>query len=240
MNPKMNLNSINDRQKGLEWFAMAQNVKVSVVGQGGIGSWLTFFLSRTGCSIYTYDSDHFESTNLGGQFANQKNIGINKAVAVKENLATYSPQCKVLDNGHFSNDTPITQIIFGAVDKMTARILMFKKWSSMLKNLKSSERKNCLLMDGRLLAEQFQIFTIPGDRPDLIEKYRNSYLPEKVDSGDISCTARQTTHCAAAIAAQMVIFYTNYLSNLTAGGIVRRVPFFHEYFGPAHLVESFE
>lgn len=53
------------RFKGADWFSWLYRRPVLLGGAGGIGSWVSMFLSRLGCHIYIYDFDIFERINLG-------------------------------------------------------------------------------------------------------------------------------------------------------------------------------
>lgn len=82
----------------------------------------------------------------------------------------------------------------------------------------------------RLNAEQLQIFNIPGDRKDLMEKYEKEAL---FSSAEVliqpACTFKQTSHCAAMIAGHMVAFLTNWAFNAGKGKVQRQVPYYYEY-----------
>ena len=57
-----------NRFKGADWFEIVQEQDVILAGLGGIGSWVSLFLSRLGPkTISLYDDDHFEEHNLSGQ-----------------------------------------------------------------------------------------------------------------------------------------------------------------------------
>ena len=85
-----------------------------------------------------------------------------------------------------------------------------------------------IFIDGRLRAEQMQIFCVT---PDNIEEYEK-HLFDDSEVEDAPCTLKQTSHSAAMIASHMVAFFTNHLTNNNAKDIERNVPFLWEYFIP--------
>lgn len=213
-----------DRQKGAVWFEKAKEQPVIVGGAGGIGSWLSLLLNRLGCEVYTYDFDRLEPHNLTGQLYAQKHIGLSKVAALNEVISMfgdvnmYQPM-----NGEY-NDMK-TEFMFSAFDNMDARKLMFSQW----KKVKS---ENKIFIDGRLLAEQLQIFCVTPDKAELYEK---EHLFDNSEAIEAPCTFKQTSHSAAMIASHMTGFFTNHLSNLVEPG-TREVPFYWEYFIPIDLL----
>ena len=85
-----------------------------------------------------------------------------------------------------------------------------------------------IFIDGRLRAEQMQIFCVT---PNNIEAYE-AHLFDDTEVEDAPCTLKQTSHSAAMIASHMVAFFTNHLTNNNAKDIERNVPFLWEYFIP--------
>lgn len=85
-----------------------------------------------------------------------------------------------------------------------------------------------IFIDGRLRAEQMQIFCVT---PNRIEEYEK-HLFDDSEVEDAPCTLKQTSHSAAMIGAHMTAFFTNHLTNNYSGDIDRTVPFLWEYFIP--------
>ena len=66
-----------NRFKGADWFEIVQEQDVILAGLGGIGSWVSLFLSRLGPKTITlYDDDRFEPHNLSGQAFRIASLGI--------------------------------------------------------------------------------------------------------------------------------------------------------------------
>lgn len=228
------------RVKGASWFPLLYKRDVMVLGQGGIGSWTSFLLARIGCTLHLFDMDSYETHNMTGQVVSMGQIGANKAEAMGQVIGKFSPTCFVhIYPQRYTEESFSGEIMICGFDNMTARKIAFGNWSKMLLDMTTEERRNCFFQDGRLLAEQLQIFNVPGDDPDLIVKYATEYLFNDEEVEEAECTFKQTSHCAAMIASHMVGFLTNWVSNveLVKKGFpaIRQVPFKYEYLIPANL-----
>ena len=231
------------RVKGASWFPLLYKKDVLVLGQGGIGSWTALLLSRIGCSLHLFDMDTYEIHNMTGQVVKSSAIGHNKAEAMAEVIADFSPTCEVLDYPQRYNEDSFTgEIVICGFDNMVARKIAFQKWKKYVEELKERGQsgKDCFFQDGRLLAEHLQIFSIPGDDVERMEKYEKEWLFDDKEVEEAECTFKQTSHCAAMIASHMVGFLTNWVSNVEFEnkGLppLRQVPFMYEYLVPANLV----
>lgn len=70
---------------------------VSIVGCGGVGSWLAIFLALAGVSKLTlWDSDTVSETNLNRLPLGPIYLGVGKAEALKQLLASLKPSCDVV------------------------------------------------------------------------------------------------------------------------------------------------
>jgi hypothetical protein len=125
-------------------------------------------------------------------------------------------------------------------DNMAARKIAFQNWKESLTDLTQEEKRSYFFQDGRLLAEQLQIFNILGDDEEAIANYEKDWLFDDKEVEEAACTFKQTSHCAAMIASHMVGFLTNWASNvdMISKGLpsIRQVPFMYEYLIPANLV----
>lgn len=215
-------------------------------GAGGIGSWLSLLLARVGIYIYIYDFDNLETHNLGGQLLGKHYIGRTKMDALRNVIDNFSdsPYFEGFES-HFNEESMSSVIMFSAFDNMAARKLMFSKWKKHCEELfthgNSNEIKQAnsgIFIDGRLSAEQMQIFCVRFTDKKSIEEYESIHLFDDSEVEDLSCTFKQTSHAAAMIASHMVGFFTNHLTNIKAGEEDREVPFMWEYFIPLNLVTS--
>jgi|ERR1044072_3194093 hypothetical protein len=225
------------RVKGASWFPLLYKKDVLVLGQGGIGSWTSLLLSRIGCTLHIFDMDNYEDHNMTGQVVPFDSIGLNKARAMAMVIGQFSPGCRVFHYPErYTVDSFAGEIMICGFDNMVARKVAFNNWKAQLKDMPMADRHKYFFQDGRLLAEQLQIFNIPGGDSDSIARYENEYLFGDEEVQEADCTFKQTSHCAAMIASHMVGFLTNWISNADKESkgekSFKAVPFFYEYLIP--------
>lgn len=225
------------RLKGAEWFPLAFDREVLILGQGGIGSWATLFYSRIGCKIHTFDMDVFESHNMTGQMVSTDALNKPKVVAVAEIVNQFSPDGTIIPhNEKYDENSPTGDIVICGFDNMKARKVAFMKWVDYVQN-KAQDKSKCFFQDGRLLAETLQVFNIPGNNLELMKTYYKEHLFDDAEVKEAECTYKQTSHCAAMIASHMTGFFTNWLVKAHNNNF-RSVPFFYSYTIPLNLVEK--
>lgn len=206
-----------DRFKDLEWFNTVSTQTVGVVGAGGIGSWLTMLLARAGCNeIFIFDFDTLEEHNIGGQMYPVSTVGQTKLKALASIIKVFSGLNLSTYVEKYVPTSITNEIMFSAVDNMAARKVIFERWVELYNH---TQNKNMLFIDGRMLAENLQIYVVT---PDKIEEYKAT-LFEDSEVEEQPCTAKATSHCGALIGALMVSAYTNWANNLTQD--IRVVPF---------------
>lgn len=220
----------NLRFQGLDWYSQDNAPVVVVGGAGGIGSWLSFFLARANFNVTLSDFDTVEKHNIGGQLFKRSQIGKYKAEAVGRNVSEFSTNTINAQIVKITEETATHEFMFSAFDNMDARRAMFKVWK---RSWNSMNRP--IFIDGRLNAEQFQIFCVT---PENADEYERMHLFNDSEVEDAPCSAQQTTHTAAMIAGHMVGFFTNHITNINLREEVREIPFMYEYFTPMNLTVS--
>ena len=220
----------NLRFQGLDWYSQDNAPVVVVGGAGGIGSWLSFFLARANFNVILSDFDTVEEHNIGGQLFKRDQIGRYKAEAVGRNVSEFSTNTINAQIVKITEETATHEFMFSAFDNMDARRAMFKVWK---RSWNSINRP--IFIDGRLNAEQFQIFCVT---PENADEYERIHLFNDSEVEDAPCSAQQTTHTAAMIAGHMVGFFTNHITNINLRDEVREIPFMYEYFTPMNLTVS--
>ena len=220
----------NLRFQGLDWYSQDNAPVVVVGGAGGIGSWLSFFLARANFNVTLSDFDTVEEHNIGGQLFKRNQIGRYKAEAVGRNVSEFSTNTINAQIVKITEETATHEFMFSAFDNMDARRAMFKVWK---RSWNSMNRP--IFIDGRLNAEQFQIFCVTPENADVYERI---HLFNDSEVEDAPCSAQQTTHTAAMIAGHMVGFFTNHITNINLRDEVREIPFMYEYFTPMNLTVS--
>lgn len=218
---------IRGRFKDAPWFKWGQNMMCIVGGAGGIGSWLTLLLTRAGFNVTVFDFDSIEPHNLGGQFFGKTDIYKKKVTALKEHVRNFSDKTIKVVDGPYNRNSIANRYMFSAFDNMKARKDMFENWYHAY-----SSQEDAILIDGRLLMEQMQIFCVT---PATAEEYAREHLFSDDEVEDEPCTLKQTSHSAALIASLMVGFFTNHIANIRNYDSARKVPFMHEYFIPLNL-----
>lgn len=85
------------RVYGSEVLEQFSNAKVTVVGVGGVGSWVVEALARSGVgSLVLIDLDHVAESNINRQLqAIEPDLGKAKVVALAERVALINPVCQV-------------------------------------------------------------------------------------------------------------------------------------------------
>lgn len=216
-----------DRFKDALWVT---DDSVIIGGQGGIGSWLSLLLSRIGYSIYIYDDDIFDQTNMGGQFVTSSKIGVKKVTAVKDLITDFGGNGVIHTyDQKYTLLSPAHNYMIAAFDNMEARKDMFNRW---FEYNSTNHNSNALFIDGRLTLEQMQIFCVT---PKNTKHYRENYLFDDSEVDDVACTLKQTSHSAAMIASFMTGFFTNHITNVVNSNKARVVPYTFEYFIPLNM-----
>lgn len=230
------MNEINikkSRFRDASWFEKIDNFQLPIIigGAGGIGSWLTLFLARMLPSsgyIFLYDFDNVEEVNMAGQLFAKEHINRPKVDAIKDIVERFTDYTKLsCQNEKYVKDSLKSPVMFSAFDNMEARKVMFENWKTEAK----LAPEQAIFIDGRLLAEQLQVFYVT---PDRIEEYEK-YLFDDSEVEDVNCSYKQTTHFAAAIAAKMVQGFTNWLVKDES-----EIPFGYEEIGSIFLTNTVE
>ena len=211
------------------WYEKIQEKTVIVAGCGGIGSWTTLLLARMKpASMFIYDNDIIEAVNMSGQLYGQSDLGRPKVSALAEMIRNYADYGSVFAiSERFTEESEASDIMICGFDNMAARKLFFNKWLSHVQSKPEEERKNCLFIDGRLAAEEFQVLCIKGDDEYNINRYNNEFLFSDAEADETICSYKQTTFCANMIASYMVNLFVNFCTNEV--GAYRDLPFLTTY-----------
>jgi hypothetical protein len=226
---------LTSRFRDAAWYDSYQipNTYVTIGGVGGIGSWLSMFLSRIGLNLNVYDFDRVEPHNLGGQLFLQDSLYKHKEVAIKELIERTCPKPPVIrQHGKFIQGCIVNNLTIACFDNMIARNYMFSEWVRTTNQMIEIDNES-LYIDGRCTLEQIQIYCVKNTLED-IQKYRECLLTDD-EIPEAQCSIKQTSHVAAMIAAHITGFLTNHLANVFEHSTVREIPFYYEYFLPQNL-----
>ena len=213
------------------WYENIQKKTVILAGVGGIGSYVGFLLARMKpASMFIYDDDIVEAVNMSGQLYSQSDLGRLKVSALADMIRNYAGYSSVFAiSERFTDESEASDIMICGFDNMVARRLFFNKWLSHVQSKPEEERKNCLFIDGRLAAEEFQVLCIKGDDEYNINRYSNEYLFSDAEADETICSYKQTTFCANMIASYMVNLFVNFCANQCEPLIDRDLPFLTTY-----------
>ena len=213
------------------WYENIQKKTVILAGVGGIGSFCGFLLARMKpVSMFIYDDDIVESVNMSGQLYGQSDLGRPKVSALAEMIRNYADYSSVFAiKERFTEESEASDIMICGFDNMAARKLFFNKWVNHVQSKPEEERKNCLFIDGRLAAEEFQVLCIKGDDDYNINRYSKEFLFSDEEADETICSYKQTTFCANMIASYMVNLFVNFCANQVGPLIDRDLPFLTTY-----------
>ena len=212
------------------WFDKTRKQDVTIAGLGGIGSYVVFMLSRLDVNTMTlYDPDIVERVNLSGQLYNSNQIGNYKVDAAANMIANYSNYYNfVAKHEKLDENSMISKVTICGFDNMKARKDAFRNWTNFVARLPEEERGECLFIDGRLAAEELQVFCIKGDDTDGERRYE-PYLFSDSQAAPTVCSYKQTTFMANMIGSIIVNLFINFVANQCNPLIDRDLPFYTEY-----------
>lgn len=213
------------------WYENIQKKTVTLAGVGGIGSYVGFLLARMKPAfMFIYDDDIVEAVNMSGQLYGQSDLGRPKVSALAGMIRNYAGYGNVFAmTERFTDESEASDIMICGFDNMAARRLFFNKWVNHVQSKPEEERKNCLFIDGRLAAEEFQILCIKGDDEYNINRYNDEFLFSDAEADVTICSYKQTTFCANMIASYMVNLFVNFCANQCEPIIDRDLPFLTTY-----------
>lgn len=229
--PSLLVEESSSRFSSAVWYAAVRTKSILLAGVGGIGSYVAFLLSRMKpASITLYDPDIVEEVNMSGQLYGKKDVGNNKVDSISVMVADYSNYFNTMCIAdRFTIGSPTQDIMICGFDNMEARRQFFNSWIQHVEMLPKERRKKCLFIDGRLAAEEFQVFCITGDDKYHQAIYNRDYLFSDAEADETICSYKQTSHCANMIASIMVNLFVNFVANECDPLIPRDLPFLTTY-----------
>ena len=157
-------------------------------------------------------------------------VGLYKVYAAQEVIRYFSGSYCNASNFRITPTSNIyDKIVICGFDNMEARKILYNKWKAKAKNCPAAEQGEFLFIDGRMNAEEFQIFSIVGDDDYNMKRYEEEFLFSDAEVAPAVCSYKQTTYCASMIASFMVNSLVNFLSNQNLENMPRQVPFYINY-----------
>lgn len=215
-----------------EWFKKVQEKVIVLAGIGGIGSNMAVILAKLNPSaIYIFDNDRVDASNLAGQFYSNDDIGKPKVDALAASVNKYTNYSSIfaLNRRYQMGEEIISDIMICGFDNMQSRRQFFTIWSAHVLELPEDQRGNCLFIDGRLTADEFQIFCIVGNDTYYMKEYEEKYLFSDYEAVSERCSYKQTGFLADMIGAFMVNLLVNFCANQVNPKKNMNLPFMTSY-----------
>jgi len=178
-----------------------QDQKITVIGAGGIGSWVVLGLVKTGFkNIEVWDGDVVEEHNIPNQLFSAKHCGQNKAQILHYYFPVVATQEKMWEGEPLSST-----VIVIAVDNMEVR-----------KRIVETQRAN-LIIDGRIGGENIRVLSVSLMDYESKKYYLDTWYPSG-DASDLPCTARAIADVGFFVAA----IICNRIRKFLKDGIITR------------------
>lgn len=221
------------RFSGADWADQLHDI--TLVGVGGIGSWLAINLARIGHNLILIDPDSVDQTNVtGGQAYRTEDIDDSKVGAIRSLCRAFgsSSIINVLAERFAEDLDALSPITITGLDNMAARKQVYKAWKGTYADL----TPEVVFIDGRLTMEMYEIFTVRTlEEKAVYEKY---CLFSDEEAQVLDCTTKQSTFAAMGIAAEITATLCNHLTNVKIGETFRDVPFYQRKYYPGMLVKT--
>lgn len=221
------------RFSGAAWFEAIKNINIFIAGIGGIGSWTSLLIARLNPQyIKLVDFDTVDTVNLAGQLFGRHQVGKSKVHSMTEIMRVFTNTTNIspISTRITGDDYLAEKVVICGFDNMVARKTLFTVWKNRISRRNAYENaKDFLFIDGRMNAEEFQIFTITGDDDFNIKRYEEEFLFDDSEVEAAVCSYKQTTFCASMIGSFITNTLVNFVSNTIEGSMPRALPFYISY-----------
>lgn len=167
---------------------------IVIIGAGGIGSWTALALAKMGVKKITIvDYDVIEDVNIAPQIYGIADIGKKKAETLanfinenmQESIARYVPLAWEEWENREEYIAEDVEVLIMAVDSMDVRINI---WNEIKKAGLG------LVIDGRMMKEVLQVFTIKPDVEEQVKEYEEHHLYPSSEVDPVPCTERAVAY----------------------------------------------
>lgn len=229
--PTLSIDETTVRFSSAVWYDKIKEQTIMLAGCGGIGSWTGLLLARLQPDrLFLYDPDRVEAVNMAGQLYEAVHFGGLKVSSLANVVQRFSSFNRVFTvPERYCLDKGTSNVMICGFDNMEARATFFDAWLHHVDGQPMEQRKECLFLDGRLAAEEFQVLCIRGDDVYNIERYRKEFLFSDAEAEETVCSYKQTSFMANMIASVMVNLFVNFTANLCNPVIPRDLPFLTSY-----------
>lgn len=112
-----------------------------------------------------------------------------------------------------NDDITSAHIVITGLDSMAPRRQVFEAWRANLYHLTAEQRRESILIDGRLTMEMYEIFAIQASDPEQMDIYDKVHLFDDSEAQVLDCTTKQSPWCAMGIAADISSILCSHLVN---------------------------
>ena len=160
-----------------------EDVAVSIVGCGSVGSFTALALAKMGVKITNiYDSDTIEEHNLSNQFYPNDSIGLRKTDKLHNLLSNFSDSDIIEENQNINEHNLLTtKVVVSAVDSMAARKVIWER-------VKASPAVRYYI-DSRMGGKVFTVYTVEIGNVAQMGRYETQLFPEN-ELTRLNCTER--------------------------------------------------
>ena len=171
-------------------------IAIDIIGAGALGSTTAIWLARMGCfNLRLWDDDVVSDENMSNQSFSIKHIGMNKAVAVQEQIKEAMGFNVPVRTERFVGQEVLSRVVVVCVDSMKARRAIF--------DTAREQGATKWLIESRMGAESGQVHVVDIYDSDSCANYEKTLYGDNEASSE-PCTAKSTGYCALSIAAIMV------------------------------------
>lgn len=168
------------------------DVPITVVGCGGIGSFVVLTLAKMGCRALTvYDDDRVEPHNIPNQAYRLADVGRLKVEALAE-LVWEVAGAPLQIRAERVRSQRLQGVVLTAVDTMAAR---HEIWLQGIRHRAAVP----LYVDARMGAEVARVLTVRPADPDDIRRYETSLYTDE-EAVDVPCTAQAIVYTGFSVA----------------------------------------
>ena len=167
------------------------NAKITLIGVGAIGSFVSLALGKIGFTdITVFDHDKVEIHNIPNQFYPLEAVGLQKTDALASVMKSFTGMVPKLNTSFWENGQ-VSEIVISCVDSMATRKEIWEKCKYNL-NVK-------VFIDSRMGGEVMKLYAVNPSVPADIELYEK-HLHTDANSSPIRCTAQSIMYNVLVVA----------------------------------------
>lgn len=170
------------------------DIRVDVVGCGAVGSRIAIELAKLGVTnLHIWDADIIEDHNLANQQYSIEDIGQTKVDALKKEILRLTNISATVHPYFLEDEQDLGQVVFLAVDTMSARKNIFEKCLHLRLGVKN-------VIEVRMGVEEFRVYSFNPSSRNEVQKWLSTIVDDKV-TVESACGSRTTVGSTAMITA---------------------------------------